>query len=171
MKNIKKEKEVPNKNYIIVVTVFMACFVLIILGASWYKGYKDYEFNKPLIAETITEINTKEIDNYLTENTDTLIYIGDPGDKNSKKIEKKLKDFINENNLKDKMVYINLSKVGNVDTFLSDLNQKYSINKNITKYPAVIIIKNGKIVDFVSKTNYENLTIDKIDKKLKEYNY
>ena len=41
MKNIKKEKEVPNKNYIIVVTVFMACFVLIILGASWYKGYKD----------------------------------------------------------------------------------------------------------------------------------
>ena len=171
MNKIKKEKKIPNKNYIIVVTVFMACFVLILLSASWYKGYKDYEVNKSIIGETITEINTKEIDNYLTENTDTLIYISKPSDKNSKKIEKKLKKFINENNLKDKMVYINLSKVDNIDEFVSDFNDRYSVNKEITKYPAVIIIKNGKIVDFVSKTDKENLTIEKIEKILRDYNY
>lgn len=161
-------KKIPTKNYIIVGAIFALSFILIILGAKWYKNYQEYQLTIPVISGHINEVSNNEIDNYLLENNDTIIYVGTSDDSNCRALETDLKDFIKKHNLRDKMVYLNLSKIDNKDYFIKQFNKKYASNKKIDQYPAIIIIKGGKILDIASKSNNQKLSIDDIEQLLEE---
>lgn len=169
MRKRRNNKEIPTKNYVIVIVIFIISFILIILGANWYKNYREYQLTIPVISGYINEIGEQELDNYLFENHDTLLYIGTSEDNNCRSLEKELKDFIKKHNLRDQIIYINLNNVENKDSFISNFNDKYATKEKIDNYPTFIIIQNGKILDFISKSNNQKLYIDDIEQLLEEY--
>ena len=98
-----------------------------------------------------------------------MLYIGASDDNNCRTLEKDLKEFIKKYNLRDRIIYIDLNKVGDKDEFLSKFNSKYAINRKIDKYPSFAIIQNGVIIDVVSRTKGQSLDIDDIEQLLEEY--
>lgn len=169
MSKRRNNREIPVKNYIIVLAIFIVSFILIILGAKWYKNYREYQLTIPVISGYINEVSDEEIENYLLENRDTMLYIGASDDNNCRSLEKDLKNFIKKYNLRDQIVYIDLNKISDKDEFVSKFNSKYATNKKINKYPAFAIIQNGQIIDVVSKTKSQSLDIDDIEQLLEEY--
>lgn len=169
MSKRRNNREIPVKNYIIVLAIFIVSFILIILGAKWYKNYREYQLTIPVISGYINEVSDEEIENYLLENRDTMLYIGASDDNNCRSLEKDLKNFIKKYNLRDQIVYIDLNKISDKDEFVSKFNGKYATNKKINKYPAFAIIQNGQIIDVVSKTKSQSLDIDDIEQLLEEY--
>lgn len=165
----KKNNKIPTKNYIIIGMLFLISFVLILLGGKWYKNYRQYQLTIPVISGYINEVGEQEIDNYLLENNDTMIYIGKSDDNNCRSLEKDLKKFIKKHNLREKIIYIDLNKVNNKDSFIEKFNNKYATNEKIDKYPTFIIIENSKILDLVSKTKAQGLYIGDIEQLLDEY--
>ena len=160
-----KDKRITVKNYIIIAGLFIVTGSLIIILANYYKDYRQYYRSIPVINGYIIEISEDELDNYLLENNDTYIYIGRAEDNNSRKLEKDLKNIIKKYNLKDKTIYINLSKVRNQKEFIKYFNNKYMGLKEINTYPSFIIIRNKKILDLVSG----NIEVNNIESLLKSY--
>lgn len=169
MNKRKNNREIPTKNYIIVGMIFLISFILILLGGTWYKNYIEYQLAIPIIGGYINEVSDQEIDNYLLENNDTMVYIGKSNDNNCRSLEKELKKFIKKHNLRDQIIYIDLNKVNDQASFIENFNNKYATSVRIDKYPAFIIIKNAQILDLVSKTKNQNLYIDNIEQLLDEY--
>ena len=160
-----KNKKVTIKDYIMVIGLFIIAGTLIIILANYYKDYRTYYKSIPVINGYVNEISEDELDNYILENNDTFIYICKAEDNNCRKLEKNLKDFIKKYNLKDKTIYINLSKVRNEKVFIKKTNNKYSSIKIVNNYPSFIIIKNKKILDLTTG----DITINSIKDLLESY--
>lgn len=169
MNKRRNTKQVPTKNYIIVGIIFCLSFTLILLGGKWYKNYREYQLTIPVISGYVNEVSKQEIDNYLLENNDTMIYIGKSDDNNCRTLEKDLKTFIKKYNLRDQIIYIDLNKMNDKETFIRNFNNKYATNKQIDTYPAFVILEDSKILDLVSKTKTQPLNIDDIEQLLEEY--
>lgn len=169
MSKRRNNKEVPTKNYIIIGIIFVISFVLMLMGGKWYKNYLEYQLTIPVISGYVNELSEQEIDNYLLENNDVMIYIGKSDDNNCRILEKDLKTFIKKHNLRGQIIYIDLNKINNKESFINDFNQKYATNKMIEEYPVFIILEDAKILDLVSKTKIQNLYIDDIEQLLEEY--
>lgn len=165
----RNDRQIPSKNYVIVLILFIISIILVLVLANWYKSYKDYQLTIPVINGVINEINDKEVDNFLLENRDTMIYIGISNDDNCRKLEEDLKIIIEKNDLQNDIVYLNLSNIDKIDDFIEKFNDKYADDKRIEKYPSFIIFKNSKIVDAVSKTKKQDLYIDDVEQLLEEH--
>lgn len=160
-----KNKKITIKDYIVVSILFIITGALIIILANYYKDYRKYYRSIPVINGYVNEISENELDNYLLENNDTFIYICKADDSKCRRLEKGLKDFIKRYNLKDKTIYINLSKVRNEKKFIKNLNYNYSGFKEVNNYPSFIIVKNKKILDLVSA----DITVNDIKDLLESY--
>ena len=77
-------KKIGLKNYIIYILIVFVTVALAIVFSFWYKNIKDEQTTKSMTA--IAEIKETDLDNYLTENNNIIIYLG-----NSKK--ESLKEF------------------------------------------------------------------------------
>lgn len=100
-------------------------------------------------------INYNELDDFLVENKDSVIYVSKLNNKEIREFEKKLKLIINDYSLNNTILYLDLTDK-NIDKLKLE-------DKNIN-YPAVLIYKNGKIISYfdINKNNYDI-------KLLKEY--
>ncbi len=145
----KNNRKIPKKNYttfslIIIVTLLTAivCFVA-------YNNKKEYERSIPVLRGHSKEIEINNLDSYLAENEDVLLYIGMPDNDESRALEDELIDVIDDNNLD--VIYLNIKDVENLEKFYADFNKKYSKGIDVSNYPAFLIIKNGKIADLVQR--------------------
>ena len=164
-----KDKKITIKDYIVVISLFIITGTLIVVLANYYRDYRTYYRRIPVISGYVNEVSEDELDNYLLENNDTFIYIGKADDTNCRKLEKSLKDFIKKYNLKDKTIYINISKVRNEKDFINRLNNKYAGIKLVNDYPSFIIVLNNRIIDLVSKEGNQNVTVNDIKELLDSY--
>ena len=96
----------------------------------------------------LTVINYNELDDYIIENKDAIIYVSVLGNKSINKFEEKFKNSIIDNNLKNDILYLDLT-YENQDAAVN----KLQIGKN---YPYLVVYTNGKITDTycIAKTNY-----------------
>ena len=76
------------------------------------------------------------------ENQSAIIYVSKVGNEKIRNFEKKFINAINQNDLKNKILYLDLSN------YKGDTNDKYTINDiNITSVPNISVFKNGKLDD------------------------
>ena len=109
---------------------------------KWYKAYEDSYLSKSIVGNYLFQINYKELDNYLVENQSAIIYVSKVGNEKIRNFEKKFINAINQNDLKNKILYLNLNN------YKGDINNKYTINDmNITSVPNISVFKNGKLDD------------------------
>lgn len=128
------------KNYILlavllVVTVFLTFFL-----SNLYKSRNNVVSD---FYEYCNKINSNEFDEFIMENPDSIIYIGDKNDLDFKEQESALKDEIEKKGLKNKIVYLEKSTLSK--KFLSSLKSKYGKSIDKKKTPVLLVVVDKKI--------------------------
>ena len=150
-------KKIPMINYIIALIITVITFALTYVIANTYISYRNYEQENYM--NYLSQVMPEEIDNYIIENHDLIVYVTNSATTDIE-IEKKVKKVLVDNNYVKDTIYLDLN---NIDpNFLVDFENKYSISPDTLKENTIIIFKGEKKVKTI------NLTESSI-KKLKNY--
>lgn len=157
----KKENKIPVGNYIklglIIIVTLILCFSL----RNSYLSNQEYENGIPIIRDSVTsEINSNEVYHYVREKSSTILYIGVANDKSCRKLEEKLKDVILERNLGNVITYLNLTNTKNRSSFIKEFNKFYETK--LLGYPSFVLIENGKVVDFITVKEKNDLDVNRV---------
>ncbi len=140
---MKKEKEIPLKNYILLSIVLILTIVVVIYFFLWKNTYEKNKLQTPILDDYLLVINYNELNNYLVENKDAIIYVSKLNDESIRLFENKFKNIINKNNLNNKILYLDLTEELKENNIVKEINKKYG--KEMTEVPTIVIIKDGKI--------------------------
>ena len=155
---MKKEKEIPLKNYILLSIVLILTIVVVINLFLWKNTYEKSKLQTPILDDYLLVINYNELNNYLVENKDAIIYVSKLNDESIRLFENKFKNIINKNNLNNKILYLDLTEVLKENNIVKEINKKYG--KEMTEVPTIVIIKDGKISSFYNiKENKYNIKL------------
>ena len=135
----KKEKirKVPTKNYIYLFIIIIASIALMLYILEWYKTYNESKLNTGILNNYLQVINYNELDDYIVENKNAVIYVTILGNEEIRKFENNFKNTIMDNNLRDKMLnnlpYLVIYTNGKITDTYSIAEKKYN-TKKIIKY-------------------------------------
>lgn len=137
-------RKVSFSNYIIMLSIVIILVFGVFLLRNIYLTREENKLNELVLEEVLTnKIMVNELDNYIDENPDTIMYIGVGRDEVSKKFEKSIKSYIVKNELNNEIIYLNLFEE-EVSGFIDNFNKKYKTDEKIEFYPLVISFKNGE---------------------------
>ena len=159
MSIIKKDKtkKIPVKNYIYLSIIVIASIFIIFYLYRWYDTYRESKLNISIMNNYLSVINYNELDDYIIENKNAIIYVSKLGDEKINKFEKSFKNMVVENDLRNSMLYLDVTN----DNF-DIVKEKLQIN---TSLPCIVVYTNGKITDVYSITN-NNYDMKKLNKYL-----
>ncbi len=150
MSSVKKDetKAIPMKNYIYLLIILLISILLLIYIYTWYKNYKENQLNTGIMNNYLTVINYNELDDYIIENKDAIIYVSILGNKEINKFEEKFKNNIIKENLKNAILYLDLTNEN-----IPSAVKKLQIDE---EFPYLVVYTNGKITDTynIKEANY-----------------
>lgn len=144
---MKENKNIPYKNYIILSIILIVSIFVVIYFYKWYDELKRNNINTPVMNEYLSTINYNEIDTYLVENQDVIIYASSLDDKNTRRFEKKLKKIVKKYTFNNTILYLDLT---DNNKSINNIIQKY----HITSTPCIIIFESGEIKDIYNIKDY-----------------
>ena len=153
----KDVRNVPIKNYILLGIIVLVSIFLIYYFFLWYKAYEESKINTPIMDKYLQVINYNELESYLLENENTIIYVSVVGDENIRSFEKKFKNIIVNNSLYD-ILYLNVS-----DELNSGVSLKYDLSSN--KIPCILVFEGDRLLDYYY-IDVDNYNLKKIRKYL-----
>lgn len=162
---MKEEKNIPFKNYVILAIALILSIVLVIYFYMWYGELESNKINTPIIDQYLSVINYNELDAYLVENKNVVIYVSVLQNEDTRRFEKKFIKIIDEYSLNNSILYLDLTEQYNDKELFSYIENKY----NLLDMPCIIIFNNGKVYDVFSieDRNYDvNLLVSYL--KIKE---
>ena len=142
-------KRIPLKNYFIL-GIILASSIFIVLYIN--KLYLSTKNNDNILKGFIKEIKTQEIDNYIIENPNFIIYLGYKNNDN-KSFEKKFKKLVTKYDLQKNIVFIDISQFNDED--FNKFCKKYA-DKLLEKDSSLIIVDNQKVIDVLDITKGNN---------------
>ena len=150
-------KKIPKKNYIILVLIILATLFLVFFIRDRYISKKEYNSKTNERIDFIFEIKEDELESYLMENREVVIYMASSSDNNVVNFEYELKQYVKEEQLGKEVVYINLNNVSK-DFFDKFKDKYFSVNlkaskTDLIKQPNMLIVENGKVVSIMYNTN------------------
>lgn len=151
----EKKKSIPFKNYIYLGLIILATILVLYYIYLWYRTYKEDELNKSIMSDYLTVINYNEMDSYILENSNAVIYVSKLGDEQINKFEKNFRNVIVDNNLKNAILYLNVT-----DEDVESYSKKLKIDDNL---PYIVVYTGGEVTDTYSivKNNYSTKKIEK----------
>lgn len=155
-------RKVPFKNYIILGIVLLVSMFLLYYFYMWVDAYNESKLNKPIMDKYMEVINYNELDNYLIENPNTIIYVSVLENKEVRDFEKKFKKLFINNEIDNKILYLDITNEINDKSVKEMLKERYSINSvSILNVPSIIVFDDGnlKTIYSISEDNYD---IDRI---------
>lgn len=167
------KREIPNKNYIKLGAVIIATIALTFYWASWYNTTKEYRMNNSVIPTVIGEVTMEELDNYLLENPDIIIYIASSKDNTIKDFEDDLKKILVKEDLKNEFIYVDTSKIENQEFYQSFAQKYYSKSLKSKKdsldiIPNIVLIEDGTVKD-VMYLYKKDIIKEDVKKFIKKY--
>lgn len=146
---MKKEKEIPFKNYIILAVILIFTILLVVYLFNWQSIYQKNKLQEPILDKYLMVINYNELDDYLVENKEAIVYVSVLNDEKIRMFENKFKNLIIKNDLNNKILYLNLTNES------VEINKKYL--SNLSGVPTLIIFDEGKVVESYSikDNNYD----------------
>lgn len=151
-------RKVPLKNYIILSVVIIVTLLILYYFYMWVDVYKESKINIPIMDKYMEVINYNELDNYLVENPDTVVYVSILEDDEIREFEKKFKNKYKYNKIHNEILYLNITDDINDKNIKSEMENKYLLNNlNMTDVPCIIVFKNGivKSIYSVSDNDYD----------------
>jgi len=154
-KNTELLREVPKKNYLYLILILLGSFMFLIYIYKWYEAYNENKLNTSIMDKYLTVINYNELDNYIIENKDAVIYVSILGNEDINKFEKKFKNIVAENNLRNNILYLDISNEN-----ITSATKKLSIEE---EFPYLVVYTNGIITDTysINEHKYSNAKVEK----------
>lgn len=138
----------PKKNYIYLTLLIIGTIILTFTFSIVYKHEVD---NTCYLYEKLNKITSQEIDEYIMENPDSIIYIGNMNDLSNNKFEKRFLKQLKKQNLLETTVYIEKNYVSK--EFKNLLKNEHSQVYNENNLPMILVVKDGKISEIVYVLN------------------
>lgn len=155
------ERKIPLKNYILLAVTLIITIILVIYFYMWKQTYDNTKINTMLMDKYIQKINYNELNDYLVENKNTVIYSSVLGNTKTKNFEEKLTKVIEENSLSNSLLYLDLTEELKNKQTKKEILEKYPELNNNIKAPLIIVFNNEKITSIYNiKDN--NYNIDKL---------
>lgn len=157
----EQEKTITIKNYIILAFVFLATACLTLYLCKCYYVYNDSKKEIPVIRGTLSEITSEELEHYVSDNPNCIVYMCTASDLNCRDFEEDFIRLIKKKSLQEEIVYLNLSNV-NQDEFTEYFNKKYKYKISLTsKYPAIVMFEDTK-VETILQENDDDFSIVRV---------
>lgn len=152
--NKNNKREVPIKNYIKLGIILLISILALFYLYLWYRTYEENRLNTHIMDNYLSIINYNELDDYLTENKNATIYLSKLNDNDIRSFEKKFKLIIQDNALKNKILYLDLTNELDQNNEITITNN-YTINEN--NLPMIVIIENSQVKKTynIKKNNYD----------------
>ena len=148
-----KTKIIPTKNYVIAFFIVVISIIITLLLCNHYMDKKEYEDSQNIRMNFLDKIDVSNIDTYLVENHDKMIYLSNSEDTELEEYEKQLKKMIITMEYEKDIVYFDIKNVN--EQFYSDFKNKYFSddlkNINFDIFPNLIIVENGVVTDILYK--------------------
>lgn len=148
---MKKEelRVIPIKNYIILGIVLLVSFLILYYLYLWFDNYNESKLNVPILDKYMDIINYNELNDYLVENPDSIIYVSVLENSDIRAFEKKLKTAFKKHEITNEMLYMNVT---------DDINRinsnDYMYGENsILDVPLVMVFDNGVLKSIYSIRN------------------
>lgn len=147
-------RTVPKKNYMIYSCIFVVTFLIATIAFIYFTDRNYRELKIPVLRGSVTaEITPNDLNEYLNENPNVLLYIGNPTDEESRTLEKELKSTIKRRDLE--VVYVNIVDTKDKEEFYKSFIENYGLNStrefHIIDTPAFVILEDKQIVDLVAR--------------------
>ena len=75
----------------------------------WYETYKQTKSNISIMNDYLTVINYNELDDYIIENKNAIIYVSALGNEQTTKFESSFKNIVLDNGLNKSMLYLDIT--------------------------------------------------------------
>ena len=133
------------RNYIICIILFIACFGIVLYLRELYRVNEAEQKKIPVIQGYISEIYSDDLEHYVLDNPNGVIYMCIANDENCRSFEREFKKLLKRNEYVDDLVYLNLMNVDQ-DKFLEEFNSKFIYKVKLSKeYPAFVLFEEGKV--------------------------
>ncbi len=151
---MKKTIKIPFKNYITLIVLFL----IVIFSYSWIL--KIYRVNKitqsSVLTNNIAIISVNDLNDYIIENPNTIIYLPTLI-KTNNEFENKFLELILNNHYEEKIVYLNIGGAS-YKKIKERIFTDYSDNSSIfdDEFATLLLIKDGRIINsLLIKEGYE----------------
>lgn len=139
-------RNIPKKNYVILGIVILVSLLIVYYLYMWFTAYTATKEGEAILDKYMTVINYNELDNYLVENPDGIIYVGILNDEEISKFERKFKNSIKNSKINKEVLYLNITdEISNVNK-VKEMKERYTVNyADITNVPNIMVFENGEI--------------------------
>lgn len=165
------KREIPKKNYFFVGLISVVVVIVVLYLAKLYTT-NNINRESSIMSNYLSNITIEELNNYLLENPDVVIYWDNKANIENTSFEKKLKKYIIKNDLQRKFVFVDTTEVTNSE--LKVIADKYLDKSlkdkrvNLKTMPNLLILVDGKIVD-VLYTFDQEMDMDYLKEKFEKY--
>ena len=152
-------RKIPAKNYIILGFVMVVTLLILYYFYCWVDVYKESKINIPILDKYMSIINYNELDNYIVENPNTIVYVSILEDEKIREFEKELKNKYKNNEIDNELLYMNITDDIKDKNIKNEMTSKYMINSlSITDVPSVLVFNNGVLNSIYSVSdNYYDI--------------
>lgn len=157
------------KNYVTLTIIYLVVIGAVLYVASWYNTYQNYKITIPVLRNTVSEINTAELDHFVLENPDGVVYMCVASNQTCRSFDTNLKKEILKNGLQDSVTYIDLQDVANKEDYIDSVFANYGMSSNMSNTPLFLAFEDGKIVSYLGEGETTKLTITDAIKFIKKY--
>ena len=137
MLEINKKKDIPKKNYFILGIILIISCILVYYINAWYSLYQYEKRGNSPITTYMEIINYNEVENYIAENSDAIIYVSKSNNLKIRKFEEDNEKLFKKLELNYNILYMDAKEVN------KDLKIKYNVNE----YPTILFFKNKRLVN------------------------
>lgn len=155
-------RKIPFKNYVFLGVVLVVSMLILYYFYLWVDAYNESKLNKPIMNKYMDVINYNELDTYLIENPDTIIYVSILENKEIRDFEKNFKKLFKKKKINNDILYLDITEDIKNEEIKNELSNKYMINSvSILDVPVIIVIENGNVKSIysISENNYD---VDKV---------
>lgn len=165
------KREIPVKNYVILILVFLVTIVAVFYVRDWYNTTKNYYAQNSVMTKVVREIKSEEISNYILENQRFILYVSSGHDSGIKNFEDDFKNLIQSLDLTDDVLYMNLDGV-NLESFYDLLKNNYVRNSKIKNQivdsnSSLYLFTDGKVSGVLN--NVSDYSIKRLENIIKSW--
>lgn len=143
---MREEKKIPFRNYVILAVVLILSITIVVYFYMWYGELESKKINTPVMDQYLSIINYNELDTYLIENKDVIVYVSILHDEKTRSFERNFARIIDKHSLNNNILYLDLTEqYKNKDVF-NTIENKY----NLLDMPCILVFKDGKVQDVYS---------------------
>ncbi len=163
-------REIPRKNYYVVLFVSILVVIITLYVRSFYLNYQMNSADGSIFHDkSINQINIDDLDYAVDETNETILFVSYNNDPQIERMERRLYREIEKKNLNDRILYLDVTNSLNNDEYIKVLRSKFpNVEIDINKAPMFIYIKDGNAIEAMD-SEYELVDYKVLNTLLSKY--